>query len=177
MSNVTSIKRPNIQIVEGEAKTTSRDVAAYFKRQHKDVIRAIEQLHCSEEFNGRNFSPAAYVDDKGEERRMYEITKDGFAFLAMGFTGQRAGEFKECYIEAFNAMEDHLRERTGLPAHAERLIEQLQEALHGGDPRSVPMSDVSSIFRVADERTSAIREQLDELDAELGYLRSALERR
>ncbi|EOS1856350.1 Rha family transcriptional regulator, partial [Escherichia coli] len=33
------------------------------------------------------------------------ITRDGFAFLAMGFTGKRAARFKEAYINAFNQME------------------------------------------------------------------------
>ncbi|EGD1134269.1 Rha family transcriptional regulator, partial [Escherichia coli] len=35
----------------------------------------------------------------------YQITRDGFAFLAMGFTGKRAAQFKEAYINAFNQME------------------------------------------------------------------------
>ena len=30
------------------------------------------------------------------------MTRDGFTFLAMGFTGPRAAVFKEAYIEAFN---------------------------------------------------------------------------
>jgi len=39
------------------------------------------------------------------------MTKDGFAFLVMGFTGGRAGTFKERYIEAYNSMEAELRRR------------------------------------------------------------------
>ena len=39
---------------------------------------------------------------------MYTLTRDGFVMLAMGFTGQRAKEFKWAYIDAFNAMEAEL---------------------------------------------------------------------
>lgn len=36
-----------------------------------------------------------YTDTKGEKRPMYEITKDSFMFLVMGFTGKKAAQFKE----------------------------------------------------------------------------------
>ncbi|WP_260458301.1 Rha family transcriptional regulator [Bacteroides salyersiae] len=36
---------------------------------------------------------------------MFYLTRDGFTFLAMGFTGKVAVEFKETYINAFNEME------------------------------------------------------------------------
>ena len=40
---------------------------------------------------------------------MYDITRDGFAMLAMGFTGKEAARWKEAYISTFNAMEAKLR--------------------------------------------------------------------
>jgi len=43
---------------------------------------------------------------------MYEMTKDGFAFLVMGFTGAKAAAFKEAYINQFNAMETELKHRS-----------------------------------------------------------------
>ncbi|WP_249411562.1 Rha family transcriptional regulator [Marinomonas sp. A3A] len=39
---------------------------------------------------------------------MYRITRDGFVFLAMGFTGTKAAQFKEAYINALNQMEKQL---------------------------------------------------------------------
>ena len=44
--------------------------------------------------------------------RYYNITRDGFTFLAMGYTGKKAAEFKEKYIAAFNAMEQQLKQGT-----------------------------------------------------------------
>ncbi|UZM97380.1 ORF6C domain-containing protein [Lysinibacillus sp. MHQ-1] len=40
--------------------------------------------------------------DKGEKMPMYVLTFDGFVILAMGYTGEKAMQFKELYIAAFN---------------------------------------------------------------------------
>jgi hypothetical protein len=45
------------------------------------------------------------------------MTKDGFVFLAMGFTGKEAARWKESYLEAFNSMEEALRTQS-VPAQA-----------------------------------------------------------
>ena len=89
--------------------TTSRLVAEKFGKMHKNVIQAIEKIQCSEEFKRLNFQPVEYEDKKGEKRKEYIITRDGFVFLAMGFTGKIAARFKEDYINAFNKMESLLR--------------------------------------------------------------------
>lgn len=43
--------------------------------------------------------------------KCYELTRDGFCLLVMGFTGQKALEWKLKYIEAFNQMEQQLRNK------------------------------------------------------------------
>ena len=89
---------------------TSQEISHRFGKQHKDVLRAIRELDCTPEFNQRNFAPVEYRDGKGEKRPSYEITRDGFVFLCMGFTGHQAALWKERYIAAFNALERALRE-------------------------------------------------------------------
>lgn len=98
-----------IEVKNGQAVTSSLVVAEYFGKAHKDVLRAIKSLDCSGLFNQRNFAPVEYVDKKGEKRPMYYLTRDGFTFLVMGFTGKVAAQFKEAYINAFNEMEEMLR--------------------------------------------------------------------
>ena len=98
-----------VMVSNDRVVTTSLQVAEKFGKLHKNVIRAIKNLDCSEEFNRLNFEPVEYTDAKGEKRIMYYITRDGFAFLVMGFTGKVAAKFKEAYINAFNEMEDILR--------------------------------------------------------------------
>ncbi|MGL6296678.1 MAG: Rha family transcriptional regulator, partial [Plesiomonas sp.] len=107
MATTPAISAPEVRVFNGQAVTTSIDVADYFGRQHHNVIQRIKNLECSAEFNALNFKAVEYTDLKGEKRPAYQITRDGFAFLAMGFTGKRAAQFKEAYITAFNRMESH----------------------------------------------------------------------
>lgn len=71
-----------------------------FEKRHDNVIRDIKALECSKSFNLLNFEEVKYEDNKGREYPEYLITRDGFSFLAMGFTGAKAAEFKEKYIAA-----------------------------------------------------------------------------
>ncbi|MFA0607282.1 Rha family transcriptional regulator [Vibrio amylolyticus] len=90
-------------------RTTSLKVAEAFNKRHDDVLRKLRGLECSEEFNARNFTVVEYDDRKGESRKAIEMTKDGFMFLVMGFTGKKAAHIKEAYINAFNQMANQLR--------------------------------------------------------------------
>jgi Rha family phage regulatory protein len=101
-----------VQVLGGEIKTTSLQVAEFFGKNHKDVLKAIKNLECSDGFIGRNFAlirnDVALREGVSREDVAYEITRDGFAFLGMGFTGKEAAAFKEAYINAFNTMETAL---------------------------------------------------------------------
>ena len=91
----------------------SLQVAETFEKRHKNVIRKIEQI--IEEQPAQNcarcFKKVFYTDAKGEQRPMYYMNRDGFTFLVMGFTGQKANEWKWKYITAFNRMESIIREK------------------------------------------------------------------
>lgn len=110
-TQITTEFRPHVAVINGAIKTTSLKVAEHFEKNHYDVLRAIKNLECSQDFNDRNFAFVEYTDAKGEKRPAYEMTKDGFSFLAMGFTGAKAAQWKEAYINAFNAMADSLAHR------------------------------------------------------------------
>jgi len=101
--------KPVVELIDGKAMTTSREIAKVFGKRHADVLRAIKSLECSVEFNQRNFASVQFLDGKGEMRPEFQVTKDGFVFLAMGFTGKQAAAFKEAYINAFNQMADVLQ--------------------------------------------------------------------
>ena len=112
MSNLTL--SPSVSIVSGSPVVSSLSVAEHFEKQHKNVLRQIDALKADlgADFNGLNFAPVAYLDAKGESRPSYNLSRDGFTLLAMGFTGKKALAWKVRYIEAFNAMEAQLRGRT-----------------------------------------------------------------
>lgn len=90
--------------------TTSRDVAEVFGKEHKNVLRDIETLQCSENFRKLNFELSEYkVDGNNKTYHEYIMTRDGFTLLVMGYTGEKAMQFKEAYIKAFNEMEKELK--------------------------------------------------------------------
>lgn len=93
----------------GVPMTTSQLVAETFKKPHFQVLRDIDNLECSDCFRESNFVFSFKIREIAngghKEERYCNLTKDGFTFLAMGYTGKKAAEFKEKYIAAFNAME------------------------------------------------------------------------
>lgn len=112
-----------LTVINGHATTTSLKVADSFGKRHADVLRAIERLECSAEFRERNFAftsqPLRMPNGGIRNDTVHAITKDGFVFLAMGFTGKEAAQWKEAYINAFNAMEADIAQQkakqTALP--------------------------------------------------------------
>lgn len=106
--NATSDFFPKIDVIEGTPKTSSRAIAECFGKEHKHVMRDIKALQVSDSFRLSNFGLSQAPDAQGINRPMYWLTKDGFTILAMGYTGQKAMQFKEAYIAAFNAMAERL---------------------------------------------------------------------
>ena len=94
----------------GKPVTDSIHIAQYFEKEHYNVLRDIENLDCSPEFTALNFEGSYYKDSSGRKLPRVIMTKDGFVFLAMGYRGKRAAEFKELYIARFNEMEQFISE-------------------------------------------------------------------
>lgn len=133
-SPVTGEFCPHVAIINGTIKTTSLKIAEHFGKRHDDVLKRIKSLDCSPEFHARNFAEMIIEIEigKGATRKSpaYEITRDGFMFLAMGFTGVKAAQWKEAYINAFNRMEIQLLEKTEpLPKEPPKQIVPLIPAL------------------------------------------------
>ena len=103
------VTSPTLAAREGQITATSLQVAEHFGKRHTHVLRSIRNLQVSEDFSRLNFGPRDYFDERGKVQPMYDITRDGFAMLAMGFTGKEAARWKEAYISTFNAMEAKLR--------------------------------------------------------------------
>ena len=103
-----------VMIENNEPVTTSSIVAKRFNKPHRHVLRAIRNLECSDKFRLRNFGQTVTTrknpsGGKDIQSPIYTMTKDGFVFLAMGFTGKEAAVWKERFIEAFNSMSDQVR--------------------------------------------------------------------
>jgi Rha family phage regulatory protein len=119
-------KPPVLEIIDGVPKALSKDVALYFDKEHKNVLRDIENLisdmgselalnferKLSEGKIGDYFERTHVQVPAGNgatrDTPAFYITKKGFALLGMGFTGKRALRFKVAYIDAFERMEEKL---------------------------------------------------------------------
>ncbi|HCM1942185.1 TPA: Rha family transcriptional regulator [Salmonella enterica subsp. salamae serovar 30:g,m,s:e,n,x] len=128
-----STESPKVFFKDGRLVTTSQSVADYFDKQHKDVLRKIDTLDCSPEFTSANFCADVQTIGIGNgaerETRCFLITKDGFMFLVMGFTGKKAARLKEAYIAKFNKMEAELSKPVTQPGYSELVI-----TLQNGQP-------------------------------------------
>lgn len=86
----------------------SRDVAEHFEKDHKHVLESIRNLTAENSATKSMFIETSF-ESRGRFYPQYELTRDGFSLLVMGFTGSKALEWKLKYIEAFNEMERELK--------------------------------------------------------------------
>ena len=93
----------NLVIIQNsQAVTTSLQVSETFEKRHDNVLREIEGLLKIEEAQ-KYFHEGTYEHPQNKQQyRMFYMNRDGFTLLAMGFTGQKAMQFKLKYIQAFN---------------------------------------------------------------------------
>ncbi|HIF9921605.1 TPA: Rha family transcriptional regulator [Campylobacter coli] len=98
----------NLNIKENKVFINSLDLAKVFNKNHKDVLETTKN-QPQNDFTESNFILSTYKDKKGELRPCYNLTRDGFSLLVMGFTGEKAYKWKIEFIKAFNEMEKRLK--------------------------------------------------------------------
>ena len=117
-----------VSVVNNKVVTTSLQVSKVFEKTHHNVLRDIRNLECSSDFQAFNFESSFYLrklpNNATKKEPMYYLTRDGFTFLAMGFTGKIAARFKEAYINAFNEME---RKLAGITVREDEIINTIRE--------------------------------------------------
>lgn len=94
-----------------QAVTSSLNVAENFDKKHQHVLRDIDALEKDVSNFGQMFVEGNEPDSYGRDRRVVYMNRDGFTILAMGFTGKKALQFKLMYIDAFNQMEEHIKQQ------------------------------------------------------------------
>ena len=109
----------------GVLVTTSRNIAAVFEKEHKNVLRdiaAIIENNPDKDFGRLNFELSSYRNEQNKEQPEYLLTRDGTMLLIMGYTGEKALALKTAYIKRFNEMEAMLRDVGSSTLTLERLI-------------------------------------------------------
>ncbi|EJB6335301.1 Rha family transcriptional regulator [Campylobacter coli] len=97
-----------LEVVDNAVYTTSLSVAEVFNKNHKNIIRKINEFP-KDNFTKLNFELSKYIDSTGRILPCYKITRDAFSLLVMGFTGEKAYKWKVEFIKVFNEMEKRLR--------------------------------------------------------------------
>lgn len=123
MMNEVQIRCENDQLL-----VTSLQVAKDFSKEHKSVLRSIENL-AAQNCATKNLFYETDYENRGKKYPMYLMTRDGFTLLAMGFTGKDALEWKMKYIQAFNEMERKLNDPMFLVKKSMKYLEEKCNAL------------------------------------------------
>lgn len=109
--------------------TTSLLVAEKFKKEHRNVLKSIRKLMTATNVAvAKMFDEKIYVNDQGKEQPMFFMNRDGFTLLAMGFTGDKAIDFKVEYINKFNEMEETIKK--GLIESAKKDQSDFNDKVH-----------------------------------------------
>ena len=173
----------NIQNKDGVAVVSSRVVAYDFDKQHHHVTQAIENLISENSLLKNMFIESTYETDRGRTYKEYLLTRDGFSLLVMGFTGKEALQWKLQYIEAFNKMEEQIKQQNNPYAHLskefqaiimhdekimklERRVEQMEEnaKLDPAEYSLVSKRVSSRVYEVQKERQMNLtKKQIGEL--------------
>lgn len=101
----------DVKEYEGQPVVSSREVANNFGKKHKHVLESIENIKAENSAVTKMFIESSYKAGTGKNYKEYLLTRDGFSLLVMGFTGAKALEWKLKYIEAFNKMEQYIKQQ------------------------------------------------------------------
>ncbi|WP_081258742.1 Rha family transcriptional regulator [Streptobacillus moniliformis] len=115
-----------IENINGVNVVSSRVIAEGLGKRHADVLESIERILTNGDFRSL-ILPSNYKDKKGETRKEYLLTKDGFTLYMFNIQGYN--EFKMAYINEFNRMEEHIKNKQKLTpaqqllAHAQVIVD------------------------------------------------------
>ena len=98
-----------VVINNNQIVVSSKDIAEHFGKDHKHVLESIREILVAEN-SATKFYKETTHQNRGKDYKAYLMNRDGFSLLAMGFTGKKALQWKLKYIEAFNEMEETLKQ-------------------------------------------------------------------
>lgn len=152
MKNLINITNQN-----GSLVVSSREIAVNFDKEHRGVLRDLDNLKEGLAQNWADlFYETTYIHPQNkQEYREVLMNRDGFTLLAMGFTGQKALEWKLKYIEAFNKMEQGLKQFPALSKELQAIFAIDQRTLEI-DNRITELEDNMPLFNVECKELQAL---------------------
>lgn len=137
-----------VVINNNQIVVSSKDLAEHFGKEHKDVLENIRHILVAENSATKFFQETSSVY-RGREFPFYLMNRDGFSLLAMGFTGKKALQWKLKYIEAFNEMEETLKQ-----GYLEEPVNQSE--LHCKTYKGVPVITIGDFAEIVKRNRTSI---------------------
>ncbi|MEG0285020.1 MAG: Rha family transcriptional regulator [Vagococcus sp.] len=172
-----------VEIKNGQPTTSSLKVAEVFEIEHKHVLRDIRDLKEDVVKNLESpnldsvdlsmFQEDFYeVSNNNRKYPMFNMNKDGFVLLVMGYTTKRATQFKLQYIAQFNKMEKFIKQQTqpSLPQDYATALEQLAKQVRLNESLQIKVEQLTQPTLV--EQTELLPNVLystEEIAQEIGY--------
>ena len=159
-----------LETYDNQAIMNSREFADRFEKRHDNIIRNIEReisyMNDDDgEFNHLKnelaefddvdvsdyFIVSYYKDKKGEKRKQYLLTKDGFTLVTMTFTGRQAAQWRRYYIETFNAMQKYILKGTHLTDERNRILGRVNN-LHANNKMILKQKEIERHSKLRDPK-------------------------
>lgn len=158
-----------VRVENGSLVTDSLIVADVFGKEHANVLKAIDNLECSSGFRRVNFNASNYLNLQGKSQPRVDMTRDGFIFLAMGFTGSEAARWKESFITAFNTMESALlKSKVTLEGILSRITDLQEKSSSMHDTLSLAVQNgfglMNNQIGIVDSKVEAVDNKVDRLN-------------
>ncbi len=144
---------------------SSRESAEKFAKNHDKVCRDIRNLLKFQPTKlAIEFIESEYISDRGRTYTEFLMTRNGFSLLCMGFTGEKALEWKLKYIDAFNKMEEELKSGNYLSEE-----EKLKLQLFSKDPLEVASAHNKLVKLEVNKATASLKAENEVLKPKADY--------
>lgn len=137
-----------VVINNNQIVVSSKDIAEHFGKDHKHVLESIREILVAEN-SATKFYQETTHQNRGKDYKAYLMNRDGFSLLAMGFTGKKALQWKLKYIEAFNEMEETLKQ-----GYLEEPVNQNE--LHCKTYKGVPVITIGDFAEIVKRNRTSI---------------------
>lgn len=100
------VNKPNFGGIESEVSQPNFgeiDYEQQFEHESEKNYYVNQQLE-------KYFIVSEYIDERGRSKRMIKLSRKGFSLVAMSFTGSKAERWKIQYIDAFDYMEQFIKD-------------------------------------------------------------------
>lgn len=144
-------------IENNQVVTDSLTIADVFDKEHRNVIRDIENqivklIEAGERrFSLLNFERSNYVNGRGREYEKFLLTEDAFAIVAMAYTTPEAMKMKVKFVQEFKRMRETLNGVRPL-SEREQLVASLKLSLETAEEITEVKGEVKEIRNMVEQQ-------------------------